>query len=473
MKLKEKLNQPLISLRNLDDPTFPPRQITSTDCKKTVLSLKPSTYYSLTVFGKDPSNGKSEISREYRFRTPSDRPSKLQKIEIQKIGPREVTLNWLPPAQTNERIQGYMVMYTFDNHFWAIKKTPNLRFNIIFEETVKKITALVAAYTGPNEGDLQGGGMGKISQITLALNSTGKETNGTTSQLRYIDPEELFNLLADSISKDATDEDLLYPQERRFERETNADKHGSGSRQSDSSEPNQTALGVATTENPNSMTIPYQTHSNGDALEILNRTLQLHSDNEKDVATEFDNEPKHSKIQSESAHIVYRTEDITENLEPMQESAERIPFEYETQMPTTEIESEIGEELASKIEDSGNTGETSSDFTTTLDLISTDEISTVTLFKQREEKISEETILSSLVTDSTETANNSEAHALKLDKSADQETNSPKIPTHSDLAVKILGTIIVSSALIIILIGYTIYKRRVCVSSRTNEPSVP
>ncbi|VDN99904.1 unnamed protein product [Rodentolepis nana] len=173
LKLIEKLNRPLITLRNLDDPTRPPRQITPTGRKKKVLSLKPSTHYRLTVSEKDPSKRKGEISREYRFRSPSDRPSKLQKVEMHKISPNEVILNWLPPVQTNGRIQGYMVMYTFDNLFWAIKNTLDLQFNIVFEETVKKITALVAAYTGPNEGDSQGGGMGKISQITLALNGAG------------------------------------------------------------------------------------------------------------------------------------------------------------------------------------------------------------------------------------------------------------------------------------------------------------
>lgn len=185
LNLQENLNQPIISLRNLDDPTFLPRQITSRDLKKTILFLKPSTRYSLTVFGKDLSNGKNEIFREYRFQTLSDSnfqnlinkcllgSSKPQNVEIQKISSHEAMLKWQPPAQTNGQIQGYVVMYTFDDHFWAIEKTPNLQFKIALKEAVKKITALVAAYTGPNEGDMQGGGMSQMSRITMNLNSTG------------------------------------------------------------------------------------------------------------------------------------------------------------------------------------------------------------------------------------------------------------------------------------------------------------
>ncbi|KAM3186899.1 hypothetical protein ACTXT7_003366 [Hymenolepis weldensis] len=84
-------------------------------------------------------------------------------------------LKWQPPAQTNGQIQGYIVMYTFDDHFWAIEKTPNLHFKITFKEAVRKITALVAAYTGPNEGDMQGGGMSQMSRITMNLNRTDSE----------------------------------------------------------------------------------------------------------------------------------------------------------------------------------------------------------------------------------------------------------------------------------------------------------
>uniref|UniRef100_A0A0R3TMA7 Uncharacterized protein n=1 Tax=Rodentolepis nana TaxID=102285 RepID=A0A0R3TMA7_RODNA len=261
------------------------------------------------------------------------------------------------------------------------------------------------------------------------------------------------------LPENTTNEDLFYLQGKKFEQETNVDTHGSGNdkkiifagymdssnthdenrpsndpaqysilfeghRQSNSGEPSRTALEATTTEIPISLATPYQVHSNGDALEIVNRATQFHSDNGKNVTSEFDNEPNLPKIKSELIN----------------ESTERPPNEQEYQISTTEREFRIEEKLATEIDDPNETGETSSDFTTSklcyqtrgtyfavmkfipffciqaLDLISTDEIPPAAFFKQREEKnetSKEMLILSPLITDSVLTANSSEAHALK------------------------------------------------------------
>ncbi|VUZ46623.1 unnamed protein product [Hymenolepis diminuta] len=140
-------------------------------------------------------------------------------------------------------------MYTFDDHFWAIEKTPNLHFKIAFKEAVRKITALVAAYTGPNEGDTQGGGMSQMSRIAMNLNSTNykiesvnqsntdraeflavrsdkvpstnlsgystaTEINETNSQPKVTDLEEFFNISSnDTSDTEAPNEEALPTEE--------------------------------------------------------------------------------------------------------------------------------------------------------------------------------------------------------------------------------------------------------------------
>ncbi|VDL60818.1 unnamed protein product [Hymenolepis diminuta] len=121
-------------------------------------------------------------------------------------------------------------MYTFDDHFWAIEKTPNLHFKIAFKEAVRKITALVAAYTGPNEGDTQDYKIESVNQsntdraeflavrsdkvpsTNLSGYSTATEINETNSQPKVTDLEEFFN-----ISSNDTSENRIFPEDENRE----------------------------------------------------------------------------------------------------------------------------------------------------------------------------------------------------------------------------------------------------------------